>query len=167
MKKDILDLPVRKKLFLYVQANPGVHFREIQRDMELQVGQLEFHLNELVKKEALVKEIKTGNARFYVRDKFSHEERKVMNFLRKEVSRDIILYLLENPDSSPTDILKVFTFSGPNLSYHLRRMLKEGIIDFETKGRERVYHITDPELIETLLVMYRSTLFDKVLDMLS
>jgi len=165
--KDILDLPIRKKLFLYVQANPGVHFREIQRDMELPVGQLEFHLNELVKKEVLVKETKTGNARFYVRDKFTREERDVMNFLRKEVPRDIILYLLENPGSSPSDILSVFTFSGPNLSYHLRRMLTEGIIDFETMGRERVYSVSNPELIETLLVMYRSTLFDKVLDMLS
>jgi predicted transcriptional regulator len=125
VKKDILDLSIRKKMFLYVRANPGIHFREIQRDMNLSVGQLEFHLNELVKREVLVKETKVGNARFYVRDKFSKEERKVMNFLRKEISRDIILYLLENPDSSPTDILKVFTFSGPNLSYHLRRMLKE------------------------------------------
>lgn len=162
-----MDLPVRKKIYLYVQANPGVHFREAQRDMELPVGQLEFHLNEMVKKEVLVKETKAGNARFYVRDKFTKEERSVMSFLRKEVPRDIILYLLENPDSSPTDILKVFTFSGPNLSYHLKRMLKEGIIDFNTRGRERIYHVTDPELIKTLLVMYRSTLFDKVLDMLS
>lgn len=167
MKKDILDLPIRKKLYLYIQANPGVHFREIQRDMGLPIGQLEFHLNELEKREIIVKETRMGNARFYVRDKFSREEKAVMNFLRKEIPRDIILYLLDDPGSSPNDIMEMFTFSGPNLSYHLKRMLKEEIILFEMKGRERRYRVKDPDLIKTLLIMYRSTLFDKVLDMIS
>jgi len=167
MRKNVLDLPLRKKIFLYLQANPGIHFREIQRDMDLPIGQLEFHLNEMVKKEIIIKETSMGNTRFYVRDRFSRDERRIMNFLRKEIPRDIILFLLENPGSSPSQILEVFTFTGPNLSYHLKRMVKESIVGYEIKGRERVYFLKNPELIRTLLVMYRSTLYDKILDMVS
>jgi len=167
LKKDLLELPIRKRIFLFVQRNPGVHFREMLRAMDLPIGQLEFHLNEMVKRELLTKEQTAGNSRFYVRDRFGKEEKQAMGFLRKEVSRDIILFLLENPGATPTKILQTFSFTGPNLSYHLKRMERAGMLRTELKGRERNYYVSDPAMVKDLLVMYRTTLLSKVLDMVA
>jgi predicted transcriptional regulator len=159
-----LDLPLRKRITEFVRRNPGVHFRQIARDLGLAIGQLDFHLNALVKGEVLVKDTTTGNARFYVRDKFSREERKALSILRREIPRGIVLYLLENPGSTPSEILGSFSFTSATLSYHMRRLEKAGILKAEQKGRERYYSVSDPELVETLLVLYKTTLMDTIVD---
>jgi predicted transcriptional regulator len=164
VRGDPLDLPLRKRITEYIRRNPGVHFRQITRDLDLAIGQLDFHLNALVKGEVLVKDTSTGNARFYVRDKFSREERKALSILRREIPRGIVLYLLENPGSTPSQILGNFSFTSATLSYHLRRLEKGGILRAEQKGRERHYSVSDPDLVETLLVLYKTTLIDTIVD---
>lgn len=165
--KEPLDLPARRRLYLYIKANPGIHFREVQRDLSLSIGQLDFHINELVKKELIVKESGQGTVRFYVRDTFTPQERKIMSFLRKEVTRAILLFIKDHPGASPRDILGEFDFSGPNLSYHLARMVKSGVVRFEQKGRDRRYFIIEESTLEDLLISYSATLLDKVVDIIS
>lgn len=161
---DILELPVRKKLTEYIRKNPGVHFRQIARDLELAIGQLDFHLNTLTKGEVLIKDGSTSNARYYVRDKFSREERKAMSYLRREIPRGIVIFLMENPDATPHEILEMFDFTHATLSYHLKRLEKAGILKVEQSGKERHYSVTDPEIIEMLLVLYRTSLLDTIVD---
>lgn len=164
MRGDPLDLPLRKRITEYVRRNPGVHFRQIVRDLDLAIGQLDFHLNALVKGEVLVKDSTAGNARFYVRDRFSKEERKALSILRREIPRGIVLYLLEKPGSTPSEILGNFSFTSATLSYHMRRLEKAGILTAEQRGRERHYSIVDVGLVETLLILYRTTLMDTIVD---
>jgi predicted transcriptional regulator len=164
VRGELLDLPLRKRITEYIRRNPGVHFRQISRDLDLAVGQVDFHLNALVKGEVLVKETGTGNVRFFVRDKFSKDERKAMSILRREIPRGIVLYLLDNPGSGPSKILENFNFTSATMSYHLRRLEKIGVLRVDQKGRERHYFIDDPELVESLLILYRSTLMDTIVE---
>ena len=90
----------------------------------------------------------------------------MMGFLRKEMTRNIILYLYENPGSTPNQMLEVFDVSGPNLSYHLRRLSQSGLLVVEEEGRNRRYSVFDRDILEKLLVTYRTTLFDRVVDRL-
>jgi predicted transcriptional regulator len=141
-----------------------VHFRQISRDLDLAIGQLDFHINALMKGEVIVKETISGNARYYVRDKFSKDERKAMSILRREIPRGIALFLLDNPGSTPSKILENFSFTSATMSYHLRRLEKTGILRVEQDGRERHYFIDDPELVSSLMVLYRSTLLDTIVE---
>ncbi|MGA1872921.1 MAG: winged helix-turn-helix transcriptional regulator [Thermoplasmatota archaeon] len=164
MRADPLDLPLRKRITEYVRRNPGVHFRQISRDLELAIGQLDFHLNALIKGEVLVKQVVSGNTRYYVRDRFSKDERRAMSVLRREIPRGIVLFLLDNPGATPTAILGNFTFTSATLSYHLRRLERYGILTAEQEGRERHYSVVDPELVRSLLVLYSATLADTIVD---
>ncbi|MEA3560128.1 MAG: winged helix-turn-helix transcriptional regulator [Candidatus Thermoplasmatota archaeon] len=167
MRGDPLDLPLRKRITEYIRRNPGVYFRQMSRDLDLAVGQLDFHLNALIKGEVLVKELVSGNARYYVRDKFSRDERKAISVLRREIPRGIVLFLLKKPDSTPSSIHKKFSITSATLSYHMRRLERSGILIAQQKGRERYYRVKDPELVEMLLVMYGSTLLDTIVDRVS
>jgi predicted transcriptional regulator len=164
VRGDPLDLPLRKRITEYIRRNPGVHFRQISRDLDLAIGQLDFHINALMKGEVIVKETISGNARYYVRDKFSKDERKAMSILRREIPRGIVLFLLDNPGSTPSRILENFSFTSATMSYHLKRLEKTGILKVEQDGRERHYFIDDPELVRSLMVLYRSTLLDTILE---
>jgi predicted transcriptional regulator len=164
---DLLDLPLRKRITEYVRMNPGVHFRQISRDLDLAIGQLDFHLNALVKGEVLVKDSSTSNARYFVRDRFTREERKTMSFLRREIPRGIVIFMMEKGEATPHEILGSFSFTHATLSYHLKRLERAGILSVEQRGRERYYHLQDPELIEMLLVLYRTTLMDTIVDGIS
>lgn len=165
--KDPLDLPLRKRMTEYVRRNPGVHFRQLTRDLGLAVGQADFHLNFLVKGEILIKDDSTSNSRYFVRDKFSKEERKMMSFLRREIPRGIVIFLLEKGESTPHDLLGSFRITHATLSYHLKRLEKAGILAVDQRGRERFYSIEDPDGMEMLLVLYRTTLLDTIVDGLS
>jgi predicted transcriptional regulator len=163
-RQDLLDLPVRRRIFEFIRSNPGVHFREVQRYLGLAVGQLDFHLNSLVKGDVLVRESVSGEVNFYVRDKFSIEEKRALSILRREIPRGIVLFLLEHPGSNPGRVQESFIFTSATLSYHLRRLERAGVLIAEQKGRERKYSVKDPELIRSLLVMYRTSLFDVIID---
>ena len=158
---------MRRRIYTYIKANPGIHFRKMQRDLSLAVGQLDFHLNSLIKNELIVKETAGGNARYYVRDRFSREEKVMMSALRRDIPRGIVLHLLENPDDTPSRILRYFKFTNATLSYHLRRLEKAGVLEAEMIGRERHYRVRDPELVNLLLISYSTTLVDTIVDGLS
>ncbi len=164
---DPLDLPLRKRMTEYIRRNPGVHFRQISRDLELAIGQLDFHLNALVKGEVIVKDSSTANARYYVRDRFTKDERRSMSILRREIPRGIVIFLLEHGQATPHEILDSFSFTHATLSYHLKRLEKAGILNVSQVGRERFYSLNDHDLIEMLLVMYKTTLLDTIVDGIS
>ncbi len=164
LRQDLLDLPARRRIYEFIRANPGVHFREVQRHLGLAVGQLDFHMNTLVKGEVLVRESISGEVNFYVRDKFSPDEKKALSILRREIPRGIVLFLLENPGANPGTVLEHFTFRSATLSYHLRRLEKAGILSADQQGRERNYSVKDPELMRSLLIMYRTSIFDMIID---
>jgi predicted transcriptional regulator len=164
MTSNLLDLPLRKKITEYIRRNPGVHFRQISRDLDLAIGQLDFHLNALVKGRVIVKQVASGNSRYYVRDRFTRDERRVMSSLRREIPRGIVLFLLDNPGSTPTRILENFSFTFATMSYHLRRLEKQEILKAVQHGRKRLYYVRDPETVRSLLVLYSSSLADTIVD---
>ena len=164
MIDDPLDLPLRRRIFDFVRNNPGTHFREILRSLDLNIGQLDFHLNSLVKGEVLVKSEDSGKARFYVRDTFSSEEKKALGVLRRRIPRNIVLYLLRESESAPSDMIDHFDISPGTLSYHLKKMEKAGILEVKVEGRKRSYSLADPGNMENLIVMFRSSLLDRFVD---
>jgi len=164
---DPLDLPLRRRIYDYIRINPGAHFRQIQRGMDLAVGQLDFHLNALVKGEVLVKQVESGNARFYIRDKFSVSEKTALSVLRRRIPRNIVLYLMENGESTPGDMLEDFSITNGTLSYHLGRLEKADVLVVRSEGRKRYYTLKDPDVMEMLIVMFRASLLDQVVDSIS
>ncbi len=63
---------------------------------------------------------------------------------------EILARLAEGPScvGAIRDLLEV---SQPNLSQHLSVLRKEGLVDFEEKGKQRCYCLTRPALVRDLL----------------
>jgi predicted transcriptional regulator len=141
----MLELEVRKGIFQYISLNPGVHFREIQRALQIAIGALDYHLKFLEKNEVIAVKDEGHYRRYYPRNKFDTKSKSILSFLRQEIPRGIILFLIENKKCTHSKILSNFSISGATLSYHLKRMQAEGLLKSEKKGREIEYELLEDE----------------------
>lgn len=159
-----LDLETRREIFELISNFPGLHFREILRRMSISSGNLNYQLNYMIKHEILVT-IQDGNLkRYYCVGKVKSKEKKILACLRNETARGLVLFLLLNPKSQFNEIVNNFDLAPSKLAYHLKKLLEKEIIEKERKGRTMVYRVTDEEAIANVLISYRPSFIDGVVE---
>ena len=94
MKEDPLQLDTRKLIFDLIENSPGIHFREISRRLEIPMGVVEYHINYMLKRDMIVARMEGRYKRYYTEGKIGSKEKRVLAFLRKDVPRAIILFLI-------------------------------------------------------------------------
>ena len=93
-KEQILYLKTRKKIYDYILKYPGLHLRELCRQLNIPKSSLEYHLNYL-KKNDLVSFIPEKHyKRYYIKEKIGKNDEKLIKLFRQKVPRKIILLLL-------------------------------------------------------------------------
>ena len=162
--QDPLELENRKRIFECVRGSPGLHFREIQRRTTLPIGVLEYHLNYLVDRSIVTLDKQENFSRYYPGGQLNTEKQRILSSLRQEIPRGIMLYLLRNPGATHGEVLTSFTISGGTLSYHIKKLVAKGVIRLEKVGRESRMTVLDPDKVSDLLIIYRRTFFDKLVD---
>ncbi|MCL4345724.1 MAG: winged helix-turn-helix transcriptional regulator [Candidatus Thermoplasmatota archaeon] len=90
----------RDRILQLIRENPGMHFRAIQRESGLAIGQLEYHLYRLEKDEEITIR-KDGKFKRYFPYSTGESLKKSLGFhLRNKVSRNIIFLLLSRGEAS-------------------------------------------------------------------
>ena len=83
--KDVLFLETRKKLFVLLQNNPGLHLSTIAKRTGMSVALADYHLRYMVQNE-IVTEIKEGGyKRYYVKGEQGTEEKKLLALLQQDI----------------------------------------------------------------------------------
>ena len=161
--EEALALEVRRKIYEEIKVSPGLHFRELQRRVNLATGSLQYHLDYLAKKH-LVKMVKEKKfTRFYlIREGF--EQEKEMGILRQESMRKIVLLLLQKKKANNRGISKAIGLSPSTTSWHLQKMLEQGVIEKKRRGRQSYYYLVEPERAANLLIDYRKSFLDTLVD---
>jgi predicted transcriptional regulator len=163
---EALQLDTRKRIFELINANPGIHFREIQRKLNMPLGLLSYHLDYLEKNKLIATRRDTYYTRFYPRREhdFDHQDKAIISFLRQEIPRGIIIFLLQNPNSKHKEILQNFNVSGATISYHLKRMAQAEVVRQTKLGRETEYSIANEVKTINLIITYQRSFLDKLVD---
>jgi predicted transcriptional regulator len=161
---DPLELASRKKIFECVRGSPGIHFREIQRRTSLPIGVLEYHLNYLVHRSLLTLDKQESFSRYFPSGQVSADKQRILSALRQEIPRGIILYLMGHPGATHGEVLENFSISGGTLSYHVKKLVARGVVKLDKVGRESRLTVIDPDKVADLLIVYRRTFLDKLVD---
>lgn len=133
-RDELLDNMNRKALFDAIKDNPGIHYKALQRKLDLKQGVLSYHLNKLEKNE-IIKSVQDGNKRrFYL-----YEDRIEFQFRLHEVQESILQLICRKPGLSQTKISKSLGRNKMVVNYHLRILSDAGIVSFEKEGREYQY----------------------------
>ncbi len=164
MKEDVLELETRRQIYTAISINPGLHFRELQRHLDISTGLLDYHLKYMEKRELVVSKRDGNYLRYYASNQVPGDMKELFPFLRQEITRTILIYLLLNPEAQHGEILENLTVSGATLSYHLKKMSKAGVIEKRKAGRESRYTVKNPERVGDALATYRRSFTDRLVD---
>jgi predicted transcriptional regulator len=161
-----LALSTRRAIFDHVRANPGIHFSQLKRDLDMETGLLQYHLYELEKHDVLESEEHQGKRRVFVARELDEEERAILSVLRYRTTRRILLYLLEHAPVRNRALAEAVGVTPATISWHLSNLVEAGVVEAVPDGRTTRYRVTNEDLTVRLLVRYRESFVDRAVDRL-
>jgi len=152
------ELETQQKIFHLIAQEPGLHIRKIERLLQLDISLILYHIHFLEKHDLITVEREAGYSRCYVKGTLSIEDKKKLSVLRQEIPVKIVLFLLKNPGARHKDILEQFTISKSTLSYHLDKLVRQGILFVQTVESEQRYSVSDEKDIMQLLIRFNPSI---------
>lgn len=158
------ELEIRRRIYQYIYENPGLHYRELSRALQIPFGTLDYHLRYL-SRHGIINAMKDGGfTRYYAKKEVDARKKAILSVLRHELPRAIVLFLLTEGTARHKEITGKFRVSGATISYHLKRMVENGILTVEKEGREHIYSVSNPEMVMDVLITYRKSFGDVLVD---
>lgn len=164
MDQDVLALAKRREILSYIDKFPGTYLRDIEKALNISVGVLQYHLNFMEEKGVISSIFDGYRKRFFIKKEVSYSDRKILTILRLKTLRKIVVFLMLNPNSTYKEILSQFNFTKPALTFHLKKLIKAGIIGKGKKERENIYWVNNPKEISRVLSDYKSSFTDGIVD---
>ncbi len=134
---DIFENENRRNIINSILNEPGIHHNELQRRCNLQTGQLQWHLQVLLRYK-IIKKKKVGQySVFYPNFKGQTFDDYTIDTIAKSKTTLKILDIIEtNPGIISSKIADQLELSRSSVKYHVDKLLDEKLIYTEKKGRE-------------------------------
>jgi len=156
------QLEIRRRLLDIIRSKPGIHFREILRESEMAMGELEYHLHVLEKMELVSKKPNTHYTRYFPAYELGPEDKKIMSLLRQPMLREILLYLIQEEKATHGDIKQEFSLIKSTVTFYMKKLEKSGIVEKEKRGRQVFYKVEEPESVLRLILLYKKGFGDEL-----
>ena len=164
LTKKLLEVGIRQKLFTLISECPGIHFRDAQRRTQSATGSLTYHLDCLVKV-GLLTAVRDGKyLRYYACKEMPIEEKGILELARRKTDRHILLLLLQNETNTNEQLSKTLNLSPSTISWHMKKLVETNFLSVKTDGRRVFYSVYNPELVSRILIKYKESYMDKLID---
>lgn len=161
---EVLALESRRDIYNFIQRYPGAYPREIERGVNMPLSVIDHHLRYLEKNEMVGVDFDGYYKRYYPIKKIDYRDRKIISLMRQKNPRRITIFLMMEPHATYKKILKMLDVSPSTVSFHLKKLRESGIIEQTKINKENVYYVTDKERIAKILVTYKSSFVDNLVD---
>jgi len=158
-----LELETRKSVYDCIHRIPGIHLREIQRQLDMPMGLLEFHLLYL-ERNHLISAHREGHYKRYYVARSGVKNKRLLSLLRQAIPRKIVVLLLERDVASHSGLLDQVNVAPSTLSFHLNKLVKAKVLNRQKQGRLRYYSILERKQVLETLMTYRESFLDEVVD---
>jgi predicted transcriptional regulator len=158
-----IELETRRRIYEYVVANPGTHLRAIKDELDMPMGQLEYHLHYLEVRGILDAKEDRYYKRFFPHD-MSATDRRVLSAIRQEKPRQIVLLVIQRPGVDHRSIQEELGLGASSLSFYMKDLIGKEIVRKVHEGRRSLYSIVDTERVVKLLITYRPSFLDRMVD---
>jgi predicted transcriptional regulator len=111
------------------------------RELGLAMGDVQYHVHRL-EREGRISSVRRGLYRFfYPSALFGERQRDILSMLALDTPRELLMNIVEKPDSSQSDLASATGVSQPTASWHLKRMIQLGILQKQQSGRGATYGV--------------------------
>ena len=153
--EDILELETRRKIYDTIKKNPGLHLSKIADLLQMRISHVEYHVHYLEKHDIVTTDRSTGFLRFYIKGTIGVQDKRYLSILRQKTLLQIVIFLLKKEPVKRKDILENVTVSNSTLSYHLKKLVKNNIIEVQGLGENKGYQLNNKEEIIKWLIQYK------------
>lgn len=160
----VLELESRRRIYEYIERNPGAHMRQMERELRMATGVLTYQLQVMEERGLIRSEVQQNRRCFFLAKAFRQEQRWTLALLRQKVPRKILLTLLTAPGKTFGELLGEMGVSPSTLSYHMKKLEGRGIVVRGRRERESTFAVKDPELVADLLISARGSFEDDSVD---
>ena len=172
-KEKALELKVRRQIYHFILKHPGLHFRELVRELLIPRATLSYHTRYLEKRGLIIAKSEGGYTRFYVTNSVGNGEKKIIHIFRRKTARRILLFLLYKMVSSISEMSRELEKDPKTIEYHLKKLRELDIIEPAEVGdevvytvhhnvverspirNEIIYRLKDPDIVWDLLVVFK------------
>ncbi|QCJ48108.1 MULTISPECIES: winged helix-turn-helix transcriptional regulator [Haloprofundus] len=154
----------RSRIAAHVHHNPGVHFNELVRALDLAPGQVQYHLRRLGRDERVAETHLYGKTHYYP-STFDEWERGVLALVRRETARDVLGVLLERDEATPAEVADEVGIARSTLAWHTKRLEEQSVVEKRYDSRGRVtLALARPEATARLLASVSPSLPERFVD---
>jgi len=144
-KKNILDLEARRKIYAFIQENPGLNVNKLSRRIEIPKTTLLHHLRFLEKQELIELKHNGEYKHVYVTHELGAQDKEILEMLRKKIPCRILLHFFTSPSCSQIELSQELEIRPSVISYHLKKMVKMGIIEKARAENGIIYPYPGPK----------------------
>ncbi len=152
-----------------INREPGIHFNDITRELDIATGQTQYHVRKLVGAGKLHKESIEGRTHYFP-PTYSAWEREAIALLRRETTREMVLYLLRNDPAPPAELTAQLDLARSTVEWHLSRLIEHDIAQKEpvkSEDSRLVVTLSNKQELYRLLREIEPRLLDRVVDRFS
>lgn len=128
------------------------------------LGTLEYHLRQLEKHKLVVTRDDGRFKAYFPTEGMDRRDRDYLYYLRQEMPRNLALQIANEAGIGFQDLKEKVPVSGSTVSFHLKKLVEAGLIEDEKVGRRKVYRAVEPERIQRIVVKYRKSFADDLVD---
>ncbi|MFX1288535.1 MAG: winged helix-turn-helix transcriptional regulator [Promethearchaeota archaeon] len=142
---DIFQNENRINILKEILNNPGVHHNELLRSCNLNKGQLQWHLDTLLK-HSIIKKEKHGQYTIYFPITTSAEAIEAFKnqFAKSKTTLEILNIIRKNPGITSAKISRNINLSRNSINYHIKKLLEKRLIRLEKNGRINELYLIYP-----------------------
>jgi len=142
---DIFQNENRLNILTEILNNPGIHHNELLRSCNLNKGQLQWHLDTLLKHNIIKKE-KYGQYVIYFPITTSTEAIEAFKnqFAKSKTTLEVINIIKKYPGINSAEVSRTLNLSRNSIKYHIDKLLEKHYIRLEKKGRINKLYLLYP-----------------------
>lgn len=149
------DLPSRRRIREHIRAHPGLHLRALADGLGMHQSTLAYHCRILARQGHIAVREGGGRKAYYPAEGLDRRDRDLLHAVVRPTPRTICLHLLQHPGSTPGDLRRALSASGPFVSFHLNRLRAANVLLEQPQGRTKRLYVGDAQRMATVLAMVR------------
>ncbi len=162
-RDEILENERRHKVYSVICENPGIHQRELQRKAGIPLSTLEYHL-QYMKRHSVIYEEKSANHSRYFCHPLAPQDKQILLALRNSKLREIVIIILAKKKVKHRFLVENLKLPRSSLYVYLKCLVDSQIVNSTRVGPENIYTIKDEERVAKILIAYKSSLLDDLVN---
>ncbi|QSZ66381.1 winged helix-turn-helix transcriptional regulator [Methanofollis aquaemaris] len=134
----------RRQIFACIRENPGISIPEIAAAMDVSRTTVNYHLFRLQRRNLVHRNIQGNTFGYFAyTDDLDATEEHLLMHLKNRTKKDLLALLLEAPGISQSDAAEAIEVSRATVSWHMKRLIRDGLVEARREGRTVHYRLTD------------------------